>query len=225
MLNAADLARVLPTLTPQTRQGHGYRIVDYQYFAALPNLHPVRILYGFGASMNGQRFTPRGGMATIYFAEDLATAFDEVHPEKAIIRQRDPGLVLPVSPGGFAAIQYRIETVLDATDPAVQQTSGTDTAELTGHWRQARKRGQPPPHPAARPGRLRLRLVPGHLVRVRPCLRHVLPCRLSWKFTTRMVISRNVFPKDCSSLLFPGKVIRCTGRFRQARRAAPRREN
>jgi RES domain-containing protein len=145
MLNAADLALALPTLTPQTRQGHGYRIVDYQYFAALPNLHPVRILYGFGAPINGQRFTPRGGMATIYFAEDLATAFDEVHPEQAIIRQHDPGLVSPVSPGGFATIQYSLETVLNATDPVVQQRLGTDMAELAGHWRQARNRGQTPP--------------------------------------------------------------------------------
>lgn len=109
MLPAADLALVLPTLPPQTRQGHGYRIVDYQYFAAHPGLHPVRILYGFGAPVNGQRFTPRGGMATIYFAEELATAFDEVHPEQAILRQHDPGLALPTPPGGFAAIRYDLE--------------------------------------------------------------------------------------------------------------------
>lgn len=145
MLTAADLALALPTLTPQTRQGHGYRIVDYPYFAALPTLHPVRILYGFGAPVNGQRFTPRGGMATLYFAEDLATAFDEVHPEQAIIRQHDPGLAQPVPPAGFAAIQYRLETVLDVTDPAVQQALGTDPAELTAPWRQARNRGQIPP--------------------------------------------------------------------------------
>ena len=145
MLNASALANVLPALVPQIRQGHSYRIVDYQYFAAHPNLHPVRILYGFGASMSGQRFTPRGGMATIYFAEDFATAFDEVHPEQAIIRQHDPGLALPVSPGGFAAVQYYLETVLDVTDPAVQQVLGTTPAELTGHWRQARNRGQTPP--------------------------------------------------------------------------------
>ena len=144
MLNAPDLAHVMPTIVPQDRQGHGYRIVDYQYFAAFPNLHPVRILYGFGAPVNGQRFTPRGGMETIYFAEDLATAFDEVHPEQAIIRQHDPGLVLPVSPGGYAAIRYHLETVLDVTDPTVQQILGTDMAELTGHWRQARNRGQIP---------------------------------------------------------------------------------
>lgn len=144
MLDTAELAHVLPTLMPHDRQGYGYRIVDYQYFAALPNLHPVRILYGFGVPVNGQRFTPRGGMATIYFAEDFATAFDEVHPEQAIIRQHDPGLVPPVSPGGYAALQYSLETVLDVTDPAVQQTLGTDTAELTSHWRQARNRGQTP---------------------------------------------------------------------------------
>lgn len=145
MFNTADLTHVLPTLMPQGRQGHGYRIVDYQYFAALPNLHPVRILYGFGASANGQRFTPRSGMATIYFAEDFATAFDEVHPEQAIIRQHDPGLVPPVSPGGYAALRYSLETALDVTDPAIQQMLGTDTSELTGHWRQARNRGQTPP--------------------------------------------------------------------------------
>ena len=145
MLSITDLALVLPTLTPQTRQGHGYRIVDYQYFAAHPNLHPVRILFSFGAPVKGQRFTPRGGMATIYFAEDLATAFDEVHPEQAIIRQHDPGLAQPVSPGGFAAVQYSLETVLDVTDPAVQQDLGTTPAELTGHWRQARNRGLTPP--------------------------------------------------------------------------------
>lgn len=142
MLSIPDLALVLPTLTPQTRQGHGYRIVDYEYFAAHPNLHPVRILYGFGAPTKGQRFTPRGGMATIYFAENFATAFDEIHPEQAIIRQHDPGLVPPVSPGGFAAVKYNLETVLDVTAPAVQQALGTTTAELTAPWRQSRNRGQ-----------------------------------------------------------------------------------
>jgi len=145
MLSASALARVLPALVPQARQGQVYRIVDYQYFAAHPSLHPVRILYGSGAPVNGQRFTPRGGMATIYFAEDFATAFDEVHPEQAIIRQHDPGLILPVSPGGFATIRYFLETVLDATDPNTQHVLGTDTAELTSHWRQARNRGQTPP--------------------------------------------------------------------------------
>ncbi len=145
MLNATEIALVLPALPRQTRQGHGYRIVDYPYFAANPGLHPVRILYGFGAPVNGQRFTPRGGMATLYFAEDLATAFDEVYPQQAIVRRQDPGLALPVPPGGFAAVTYTLQTVLDVTEPAIQQALHTDAAELTGHWRQARNRGQIPP--------------------------------------------------------------------------------
>ena len=92
MLSIPGLALILPTLTPQTRQGHGYRIVDYQYFAAHPNLHPMRILYGFGAPIHGQRFTPRGGMATIYFAEDFATAFDEVHRNRRSFASMIPAL-------------------------------------------------------------------------------------------------------------------------------------
>jgi len=145
MLSATDLPLAVPALPRQTRQGHGYRIVGYQYFAATAGLHPVRILYGFGAPVNGQRFTPRGGMATIYFAEDLATAFDEVHPEQAIIRKHDPGLAPPVSPGGFAAITYSLNAVLDVTDSTVQHVLHTRAAELAAPWRQARNRGQTPP--------------------------------------------------------------------------------
>ena len=35
--------------------------------------------------------------------------------------------------------------MLDVTNPAVQQALGTTPVELTGHWRQARNRGQTPP--------------------------------------------------------------------------------
>ncbi|BDI33861.1 hypothetical protein CCAX7_59120 [Capsulimonas corticalis] len=141
MHTITDLAWILPTLPRLSMHGHAYRIIDYKYLAASPPLHPNRYLYGLGAPAAGARFTSKGGPQAIYIANDLATAFDEANPVQAILRQTDPGLAPPTPPGGYASILYRLESVLDISDPTVQSALGTSTSELTGHWRQAQKRG------------------------------------------------------------------------------------
>lgn len=142
MLNSTELARVLPMLPPRRLQHHAYRIVANKHLAANPPLHPDQYLYSLGALVAGARFTPRGGPATLYLAEDQQTAFDEANPEQAILRRADPGLVRPTPPGRYVSVLYQLESVLDLTDNVIQQALGTGSAELAGHWRQAQQRGR-----------------------------------------------------------------------------------
>lgn len=145
MLTPADLALVLPTLPRLTCQGHAYRVVAYKYLAANPPSHPNRFLYGLGAPTSGARYTPLGGMSTIYLAHDLATAFDEANPEQAILRRIDPGLAKPTPLGGHASILYELDAVLDVTDSQIQNQLQTNSAELAAPWRLTQKRGRVPP--------------------------------------------------------------------------------
>jgi hypothetical protein len=71
----------------------------------------------------------------------MATAFDEANPVQAIVRKVDPGLAQPTPPGGHVSVVYQLDSVLDLTDNTVQASLGTTRSELTGHWRQAQKRG------------------------------------------------------------------------------------
>ena len=141
----SELAAVLPTLPRLTMQAHGYRIIAAQYLQAMSGLHPVRFFYGLGATKEGQRFTPKGGMPTIYLADTLETAFAEANPVQAIVRAVDPALAPPTPPGAYAAIRYHLDSVLDVTDPDVQAALGTDRAELMASWRTASSRGQVTP--------------------------------------------------------------------------------
>lgn len=145
MRDPAELAAALRSLPRLRCEGHAYRIIAYKYLAAPQSPHPHRVLYGLGAPTAGARFTPRGGMGTLYLAEDLATAFDEANPEQAILRRADPGLVRPTPPGTHVAVLYRLEAILDLNDLAIQQALGTDGAELTAPWRLAQRRGHVPP--------------------------------------------------------------------------------
>lgn len=124
MLNPTDLLTTLAMLPRYDFQGHAYRVIAYKYLAANPPLHPNRVLSGFGAPMTGARYTPRGGMSTVYLAQDLSTAFDEANPEQAIIRRHDPGLAKPTPLGGHASVLYRLDSVLDITEQSVQQALG-----------------------------------------------------------------------------------------------------
>lgn len=142
MRTPAELAQILPTLPRLAMKSHAYRVVDNQYLSADLSLHPRRYLYGLAAPAAGARFTPRGGAAAVYMADELATAFDEANPVQAIVRKLDPGLAPPTPPGGHASILYQLESVLDLTDPAVQAALGTSREELIGPWRQAQKRGR-----------------------------------------------------------------------------------
>lgn len=145
MLSYADILKTLPTLPRYAYQSHAYRVVDNKYLTGnlLPRAH--RYLYGLGVPVAGARFTPRGGMPTIYIAEDLATAWDEVNPVSAIVRQHDPGLAGPTRPGGYASVVYDLATVIDMTEPGIQSALGTDRAELLAPWRQMQRRGRVSP--------------------------------------------------------------------------------
>jgi RES domain-containing protein len=145
MLAAHHLAVTLAGLPCLHCEGHAYRVVAYKYLAAPQSPHPHRLLYGLGAPAAGARFTPHGGMATISLAEDLATAFDEANPEQAILRRVDPGLVRPTPPGAHVAVVYRLDSVLDVTDSAIQQALGTNPSELTAPWRLTQHQGHVPP--------------------------------------------------------------------------------
>ncbi len=147
MRDSAGLAQVLPTLAPVRREGYGFRVVRYKYLAAPAQnaLHPHRVLYDLGAPASGARFTPRGGPPMLYLADDAETAFAEANPVHAAVQRQNPALAPPTPVGVYVSLHYRLEAVLDLTDPATQAVLGTDPAELAAPWRLAQNAGRTPP--------------------------------------------------------------------------------
>ena len=141
MLPPADLASVLPTLPTHSLTGYGFRVVQFRHLVSSPAPQRHRVLYALAAPAVGARFTPRGGMSTIYFAEDQETAFAEANPIHALIHRLDPALAPPTSIGVYMSLHYQLEAVLDLTDPKVQKALQTSRTELRDGWRLAQSRG------------------------------------------------------------------------------------
>lgn len=95
MLAYADLALILPSLPRLAMKSYAYWVVDLKYLAANSTPHPRRFLYGLGAPAAGARFTPPGGPAAVNLADEIAIAYDEANPVRAIVRQRQSRSLRP----------------------------------------------------------------------------------------------------------------------------------
>jgi RES domain-containing protein len=147
MLPLGDLAAALAGVPAQPFSGVLYRAIFlealYGFHQTPPHALP-RPLYNLAAPARGARFTPRNGMATLYVAEDLETAFAEAHQTSAIVRRRKPGTSLPTRPTVLVSARAQLDTVLDLSVPAVQTALATNRAELVRPWRLAQRRGVVP---------------------------------------------------------------------------------
>lgn len=138
MLPEADLPAALGRVLGASYAGVLFRAVHlealYGFHRAPPYPHP-QPLYSLGAPARGARFTPRGGPASLYLAEDTETALAEANQVNLAIRHQNLSAAPLIEPTVTLAVTVHLLSVLDLGDDAVRSVVATDVAELTGSWR------------------------------------------------------------------------------------------
>jgi RES domain-containing protein len=136
----ADALRKLPTVS---FAGTLYRAIDYEALHGFhsPTSYQPNPLYCHGAVVNGARYTPRGGMASLYLAEEYTTAYEEANQAFLAVQAINPKAVRGIPPTVLLSARAEIATVLDISDPAVQHALSTNLAELTAPWRLFQRAG------------------------------------------------------------------------------------
>lgn len=136
MLPEEELARILPTLPRITVHGPWTRAIGYHLLQGPPPGEPVgnqsQPLWAGGPKLEGARFTPKGGFASVYLASDPVTALTETKivflpPHLSNITVRFP-------PYMIFTVEGVIPDVLDLTSGEIQKVLGTTLQELTGSW-------------------------------------------------------------------------------------------
>ncbi len=146
MLTGPHLIDVLNGLPVVAFEGVAYRAVDLEalfgFHLSTPYPQPLP-LFGAGASRRGARYTPVGGPDTLYLALDPSTAYAEANR----VHIRAWGTASPDAPAlpptVLISVRVRLDTVLDLTDAAVQQSLQTTLQELLRPWRRAQQRAEP----------------------------------------------------------------------------------
>jgi len=138
MLPKSSLAAALFNIRPCPFFGVLHRAMNYTYIHG--RTHPS-LLHCDGAPRVGARFTPLGGMRSLYLAEDGETAYAEANQINTITRARNPGGVIMPAPTVLLSVKSSMESVLDLTIPAVQQALSTNSKELKAPWRLIQARG------------------------------------------------------------------------------------
>ncbi len=102
------------------------------YGFSRPGLYKPRPLYSLGPSTSGARYTPKGGAASIYLAEDIETSMREALDIKT---------PKPLKPShNFSAlatyrVEVKLESILDLTQLRIRRQLGTNLNELAENWR------------------------------------------------------------------------------------------
>ncbi len=143
--DATRLGEVLASLPVLPFDGILYRAVTHRALIGDPPYPEIRPLYDAGAPSSGARYTPRGGMKSLYLAADPETAFAEVNQIYAKLRRQSPPVMAPVPACTLFSVAARIERVLDLTDIAIQSALETNEAELSAPWRESQQSGTLPP--------------------------------------------------------------------------------
>src|SRR5437867_2983977 len=120
MLADDELASALAALAGRPFEGVLYRAIFLEAlfgFHQKPPYPQPKPLYSLGAALRGARFTPRGGMATLYLAEDQETALAEAHRIGAAIRRVRLSAAEPQRPAVLVSAVVRVDSVLDLSDP------------------------------------------------------------------------------------------------------------
>jgi RES domain-containing protein len=147
MLPEEELRATLPGLPHITLHGPWTRVVGFHLLLGPPPGAPTgtrsQPLWAGGPSIDGARFTPRGGARTLYLASDAHTALLEV---QAVVQiAPGPAFTLRTQPWTLISVDGVLTDVLDLTEPAIQVALGTTLAELTGEWQISQLRGQVAP--------------------------------------------------------------------------------
>ena len=139
MLPRPQLLAILPMLPTHPIEELCFRAVHLEAlygFHRAPPYTSIRPLFPLGAPASGARFTPVGGMNSLYVAADPETAFAEANQIYTASRRHQSSLLLqPPGPTVLFSVRVRIEKCLDLTDVLVMGTLNTSAAELTRGWR------------------------------------------------------------------------------------------
>lgn len=134
MLLPRRLKTVIPSLSTITVHGPWSRAIAYHHLISGPSApgSGPQPLWAGGPAINGARFTPKGGFDSIYLADDLVTAFQEVraffqHPGA-------PPFTMKLPPWALFTVDGVLHNILDLTDPHTLSSLGTSLQELTGRW-------------------------------------------------------------------------------------------
>jgi RES domain-containing protein len=92
MLDALALSAILTTLPVQRFSGTLYRAIDYEALHGFHSATPYapNPLYCHGAPRTGARYTPRGGMPSLYLAEEYGTAYEEANQAYLAVQAINP---------------------------------------------------------------------------------------------------------------------------------------
>ena len=144
MLDATLLPGALSPLSRAAFAGTLYRAIDYEALHGFHSATPYTPapLYCQGAAAKGARYTPKGGMPSLYLAEDFGTAYEEANQALLTVQAINPKAVPGSPPTVVLSARAEIASVLDVADPAIQQALSTNLAELTAPWRLFQRAGQ-----------------------------------------------------------------------------------
>jgi len=143
MLPDLELRAALRDLTPVPSEGTLHRAVLLEYLMNIGR--DPQPLYSLGAPMSGARFTPKGGMATLYLAENAETAYAEALQISRHLARARPDVQITPKPIVLLSMRVRIGALLDVTEDAVQARLGTTRSELLAAWRRRAFAGQEVP--------------------------------------------------------------------------------
>ena len=146
MLDFKTLLSILPTLPVQSIEEVCFRAVNLEKLYGFHNQvkYSLRPLYPFGSPVTGARFTPVGGMASLYLAADPETAFAEANQIYTKTRKLNPLTFQPPPPTVIFGVQVKVEQVVDLTDTSIQSALQTSANEIKRHWRRSAGSGLPP---------------------------------------------------------------------------------
>lgn len=143
MLDATSQPAILARLPTTSFTGTLYRAIDYEALHGFHSTTPYapNALYCHGAAEHGARYTPRGGMPSLYLAEDYGTAYEEANQAYLAVQAINPRAVPGSPPTVVLSARVEIASVLDLADPAVQAALQTNLAELSAPWRLFQRAG------------------------------------------------------------------------------------
>ncbi len=133
MLPDLELQAALRDLAPAPFEGVLHRAALLEYLMNIA--HTPQPLYSLGAPTSGARFTPKGGMATLYLAEHAETAYAEALQLSRTLARARPDVQVETKPIVLLSARVRVGAVLDVTEEEVQKHLGTTRSELLAAWR------------------------------------------------------------------------------------------
>ncbi|HEY3266187.1 MAG TPA: RES family NAD+ phosphorylase [Armatimonadota bacterium] len=138
MLPRDEALRALAVLDGFHFAGALHRAVHLFIVEQNPGFDP---LYSLGPVLRGGRFTPKGGMPTLYLAEETGTALAEANQVAALL-DASGSSGGPISPTVVYSFEADLPCVLDLTNGSTRASLSIQDGELERPWENLQARGQ-----------------------------------------------------------------------------------